>query len=90
MFFAKRNFFVTRGGYLYSKSGKIGNWNITEDRLVNNDGNVGMSPGLKIEGIGNPVCFWGGTKIDNNYINLNFYVTDNGFLYSKYAHIGNW
>ena len=88
--FTKRNFFVTRGGYLYSKSGKIGNWNITEDRLVNDDGNVGMSPGLKIEDIGNPVCFWGGTKIDNNDINLNFYVTNNGFLYSKYAHIGNW
>ena len=49
-----------------------------------------MSPGLKIEDIGNPVCFWGGTKIDNNDINLNFYVTNNGFLYSKYAHIGNW
>lgn len=84
------NFYVQHDGYLFSKLGRIGGWDILDDRLVNKDGNVGMSTGLKISNIDNPICFWGGIKNNNDQIDIRFYVSNDGYLFSKYAKIGNW
>ena len=39
------NFYVTHGGYLYSKRGRIAKWNIDENILQHTDGKVGMGTG---------------------------------------------
>ena len=39
------NFYVTHGGYLYSKLGRIAKWNINENTLQHTDGKVGMGTG---------------------------------------------
>lgn len=74
--FAERNFFVTGGGFLFSKSGQIAGWIINSDKLYN--GNVGMAP---TETTDTPRAFWAGN---------NFYVNHNGYLFSKSGNIGGW
>ena len=74
--FAKRNFFVTKGGYLFSKSGQIAGWHINPKKLYN--GNVGMAPE---ETTDTPYAFWAGN---------NFYVNHKGYLFSRSGNIGGW
>ena len=88
-FWAGDSFYVNHDGYLFSKDGRIGGWNITEDRLVNDTGNVGMSTGIKIGDL-DGICFWGGTTSISNQIKLNFWVTNSGILHTKYGEIGAW
>jgi hypothetical protein len=91
-YFAKRNFFVTGGGFLFSKAGNIGGWKIAADKLTNEAENVGISSGIKLDNDDiRTVCFWSGKK-NSSYSteNMNFYVDTIGFLFSKYGQIGNW
>lgn len=87
--FYTRNFFVTQSGYLFSKDGKIGGWDIKSDRLINDKGNVGMSTGIKIGNL-TGVCFWGGTVSTSNQISLNFWVTNSGVLHARRGELGDW
>ena len=90
-YFAKRNFFVTGKGFLFSKAGNIGGWKITADKLTNETENIGISTGIKLAPKDiRTVCFWSGNKNSNSTENMNFYVDTTGFLFSKYGQIGNW
>lgn len=88
--FAKRSFFVTRTGFLYSKAGNIGGWNIEENKLSYSTGGVEDKVGLSATGvkIGNQesTLIWAkntsGTRI--------FSVSSNGYMYAKNGEIGNW
>lgn len=97
---AKPNFFVMQDGFLYSKSGNIAGWEIAENELSKklNGRYVGISTGTNISAIVNNkneeitnTCFWAG-NYDSNKSRLlpNFYVKQNGYLFSKYGKIGNW
>lgn len=99
--FAKRNFFVTEKGLLYSKAGNIGSWNIAEEGLYSADKTVGMSSGkisysYVINTAGENVkqthnlCFWGGESTGKNTGKFNFWVSSDGYLFSRYGMIGNW
>lgn len=86
-----KNFYVTHNGYLFSKSGKIGGWNVEATRLYN--GNVGMNsdPNDKthyksgIDGDNHDAkAFFAGSGTNT------FYVTHDGFLRSTSGQIANW
>jgi len=36
------------------------------------------------------LCFWSGTILGNDNYQLNFYVNNTGYLYTRYGQIGNW
>ena len=93
-------FSVSKDGYLFSKSGNIAGWEIAENELSKklNGRYVGISTGINIPAIVNNkneeitnTCFWAG-NYDSNESRLlpNFYVKQNGYLYSKLGKIGNW
>lgn len=88
-FFANRNnFFVTHDGYLQSKYGKIANWNISTEALTN--GHTGLGSTIA------PLSAFGQSGSDTLHIwsgtdtGLNFAVTQDGRLYSRYGSIGGW
>lgn len=94
---AKYNFYVKSNGYLFSKSGNIGGWDIIDTGLFSNDKTVGMSPGkinieYKIENktITRNLCFWGGKSTGKTTGEFNFWVSSDGYLFSRYGMIGNW
>lgn len=84
----EKNFYVRRNGYLYSKSGRIGGWDISFDRLSRTTkySDVGMAVNNNEDTDSSPICFWAGTSPTEH----NFYVRRNGYLFSKYGQIGNW
>ena len=86
--FAKRNFFVTEEGYLFSKFGQIAGWDISSSSLskTTDFSSVGMSVEGKEDKNSSPVCFWAGTSPTEK----NFYVKRNGYLYSKSGNIAGW
>lgn len=94
----ERNFYVRRNGYLFSRSGNIGGWDISSDMLykqqINTDNkytaHVGISTNHVFEWQKDniPICFWAGTSPEQ--IGMNFYVKRDGYLFSKYGMIGNW
>ena len=75
--FYERNFFVTKNGFLFSKKGNIGGWTIEPNKLHYKN-NVGIAP---YKTSNTPYAFWA----ENT-----FYVTHDGYLYSKDGTIGNW
>ena len=75
--FYERNFFVTKNGFLFSKKGNIGGWTIESNKLHYKN-NVGIAP-YKTDST--PYAFWAKNT---------FYVTHDGYLYSKDGTIGNW
>jgi len=98
--FSERNFFVTKEGFLFSRAGQIGGWEISADKLVkmhNFEGSektpiakVGMSPGYNGFTNHKNLCFWSGTISTNDEYEVTFYVNNTGYLYTKYGEIGNW
>lgn len=79
------NFYVTNGGYLFSKSGQIAGWNIQPNYMYSTNDN-------KITGIqsnGNVAFVAGGTD-NTDWTKATFYVTHNGELYAKSGQIGGW
>lgn len=99
--FSERNFFVTKEGFLFSRAGQIGGWEISADKLVKmhnfEDGSgktpiakVGMSPGYNGFTNHQNLCFWSGTISTNDEYEVTFYVNNTGYLYTKYGEIGNW
>lgn len=90
------NFYVTHGGYLYSKLGRIAKWNINENTLQHTDGKVGMGTGSNKTfhytdssnnstsiSITNP-RFW---AINGNKQCI---IDNNGKLWANEARIGPW
>ena len=75
--FYERNFFVTKNGFLFSKKGNIGGWTIEPNKLHYKN-NVGIAPNKTDS---TPYAFWAKNT---------FYVTHDGYLYSKDGTIGNW
>lgn len=97
-FWAGDDFYVNHSGYLFSKSGNIGGWDINFDMLYKQQKNannqfiahVGMSANhvFQWQEDNIPICFWAGTSPNQN--GMNFYVKRDGYLFSKYGMIGNW
>lgn len=97
------NFYVKHNGYLFSKSGQIAGWNIEKDRFYKS--NVGMAPDNWEHDEKNKLytgVFWAGSsssenpierEINNKKIKFskrNFFVTKQGYLFSKSGNIGGW
>lgn len=89
------NFFVNHDGYLYSKSGKIGGWNISSTNLMigeNDSNSIGMGTNRGI----NTVFSYRGTSTTipstaaRFWAGSNFIVDNTGKLYSNSAIIGPW
>lgn len=80
-----KNFYVTHNGYLFSKSGKIANWNITANRLSQDK--VGLNAPASIND--NTVAIYAGSS-SNTLTNNPFYVTYGGYLRSTSGKIANW
>lgn len=98
-FWAGDSFYVNHNGYLFSKDGSIGSWTIQDDKIVklktfkNKDSIalVGMSPGkYTLSETHKNLCFWSGKISNDDSYKINFYVNDDGYLYSRYGKIGNW
>jgi len=80
----KNNFYVTHDGFLFSKSGQIAGWDITEKSLAKS--NVGMNSdpnnsSYAVSGHNSKAFFANGN---------NFYVTHDGYLRSTSGQIANW
>lgn len=76
-------FSVSKDGVITAKSGKIGCWNITEDRMYDNSNNAGYT-GVNKYGAG--FAFWaGGTDLTGN--NAPFYVDHVGNLFCNKANV---
>lgn len=77
------NFFVKRDGYLYSKLGKIGNWNI-------GDGGLYQGTSTFKDENGNIVQKDKDVYIGSDGIRLGdtFYVTDGGYIYALKGNVG--
>ena len=80
----KNNFYVTHDGFLFSKSGQIAGWDITEKSLAKS--NVGMNSdpnnsSYAVSGHSSKAFFANGN---------NFYVTHDGYLRSTSGQIANW
>lgn len=82
---AKNNFYVTHDGYLFSKSGKIANWNIDAYRLSQNK--VGLNAPASIND--NTVAIYAGST-SSTLTNNPFYVTYGGYLRSTSGKIAGW
>lgn len=91
--FGSGNFTVNSNGEIVARGGgSIAGWKITDNRLYNN--NTGMaSSGLKASDIkatlpssDASIAFHAGTDNSKN----NFYVTHNGYLFSKSGQIAGW
>ena len=80
-----KNFYVTHSGYLFSKSGKIANWNITANRLSQNK--VGLNAPASIND--NTVAIYAGSS-SNTLTDNPFYVTYGGYLRSTSGKIAGW
>jgi len=100
-FFANNSFYVTHDGYLFSTSGKIGGWNITNKTLYQN--NVGMnadstnqydpngtSNNTNLKTNNGNMAFWAGAGASSGNNIKNFYVTHDGYLFSKSGNIAGW
>lgn len=100
--FGSGKFYVEPNGYMYATGGKIANWTIEEDKIFTQKTNrqVGMSAGVYLEDLIDPklsddtMCFWAGEmKKDDkgqDKLDLNFYVKQDGYLFSKKGQIGGW
>lgn len=95
------NFYVTHDGYLRSTSGKIAVWDIGENQLQQQDGQVGMGSRAASNKTLNEVFksnltenknttlrFWAGTGTTNK--DLKFAVDSDGKLYSNDGFIAGW
>ena len=89
-----KNFYVTHSGYLFSKSGKIASWDITQKKLMTGSGDSSVGMGIdrgqdttfnynetSTTISSTAARFWSGTS---------FIVTNAGKLYSNSAQIGPW
>ena len=91
-FYSNGTFYVTQGGKLHAANGDIAGWNISSTRLYKD--NTGMaSSGLVTKDINAnlptpnaSVAFHAGTSSAKN----NFYITHDGYLFSKSGNIGGW
>ncbi len=100
--FGSGKFYVEPNGYMYATGGKIANWTIEDDKIFTQKNNrqVGMSAGVYLEDLMDPklsddtMCFWAGeVKKDDkeqDKLDLNFYVKQDGYLFSKKGQIGGW
>ena len=96
--FASGNFSVSPEGYITAQGGgSIAGWEITNDKLLSTKTNnqIGMSPGVNLTGLidkdlqDSNLCFWAG-PVKTNGLDLNFYVKQDGYLFSKFGKIGGW
>ena len=82
IFWSNNNFAVDEGGNLYSASGKIGGWNITENNLW--AGNLdGKASGIRISSTGS---IDGGTANSNS----RWSIKNDGTVYFNSGTIGGW
>lgn len=84
-----RNFYVKRNGFLFSKSGQIGGWNISENSLWNtkkdeNNNNI-FTVGMNVD----PAKDDGKVFYAGKNKNV-FYVTHDGYLRSISGKIAEW
>ena len=96
--FASGNFSVNPEGWITARGGgSIASWEIQDDRLLStrNNRQVGMSPGVQLTNLkdekveNNNLCFWAG-PVETDGLDLNFYIRQDGFLFSKSGQIGGW
>ena len=76
------NFAVSNNGYIYSKAGRIGGWNITENNLWAGNLN-GTASGIRISSTG---------SIDGGTVNSNsrWSISSSGEVYFNNGTIGGW
>lgn len=83
----KDNFYVTETGYLYAKNGgNVAGWEISSDGLFKDNVRIISSNNedYKVDGHGHKrIDIWNGA-------NNNFYVTDQGYLFSQSGKIAGW
>ena len=80
------NFAVTDNGDLYSRSGKIAGWTISENRLSKDDVGFTTLAANNSGGHGSIRIFAG----SGSGANRPFFVTDTGYLKSSSGQIGGW
>ena len=78
-------FYVTDNGSVYSSKGKIGGWNIEADKIASEKVGLYSGNGNEAED-GSSIRIYAGNPTPAK---ANFYVTDNGYLYSNSGKIGN-
>lgn len=84
-------FKIAWDGTFEATAGTIGGWLVDSNKLVSNNGAVGMA---RFSGYNKPIFWAGGTSKtyeDSSWTDkVAFGVSGNGKLYSNWAHIGAW
>lgn len=80
--------YINYDGYLYSKYGKIGGWNITENQLYCKQSSADQTRAIYLDSnVNSKYGIWLGS---NNPEHAKFSVTKDGVVYSIAGEIGGW
>ena len=95
--FYERNFFVTKNGFLFSKKGNIGGWDIKSNELSyttyydKNKKKEKTSTGMTSQYTSETTnAFWAIKKDEENHIISQFIVDHQGNITANSGSIGNW